>query len=343
MAVLKANAYGHGSVKIARQAEKNGVEMLGVANLAEAIELRDSGIKLPILILSGIMEEQIEAFLEQDLSTVIHSKESAAALYSAAKDKKKQVKVHFKIDTGMGRLGFSPEEFLSFISQDIETKSFFFEGLMTHLASAFSKNGKAFTKHQIAIFNALIEDLKTSGITFPIIHCANSAGIINFPSSHFNMVRPGIVLYGASPFDEKRINLDIKPILSWKTRIIQLSRIPKGKQISYGRTFTTEKDSVIATIAVGYADGYSRLLSNQTKVLVKGKLAPQVGRICMDLTTIDVTDIPEISTGEEVVLVGIQGEKEIKIGELADKVNTISYEILSNIGNRVTRIYNNYS
>ncbi len=339
MAVLKANAYGHGSVMIARQAEADGVEMLGAANLREAVELRDAGIKLPVLILSGITEDKIKTFLNYDFSTVIYSKEIAAALHAAAKRKKKKIKVHLKTDTGMGRLGFKPEEISSFINQYNGTEFFVFEGLMTHLASAFNKNEKAFTNLQIKTFHALVENLNAAGISFPIIHCANSAGIIDFPESHFNMVRPGIALYGISPFDEKRNDLNIEPVLSWKTRIIQVSHIQKGKPISYGGTFVTKRDSVIATIPVGYADGYSRLLSNKTSVLVNGKAAPQIGRICMDLTMIDVTGIPGISVGDEVVLIGKQGMKEIQAKDLSEKIGTIPYEILCGIGNRTTRIY----
>ena len=339
MAVVKANAYGHGSVMIARQAEKDGVEMLGAANLPEAIELRNAGIKLPVLILSGIAEDQIKNFLNYDFSTVIYSKEIAAPLHAAAKKKKKNIKVHLKVDTGMGRLGFKPEEITSFMGQYGKTEYFVFEGLMTHLASAFKKNEKEFTNLQIKIFNALLEDLKESGISFPIVHCANSAGTIDSPESRFNMVRPGIVLYGISPFDEKRNDLEIKPVLSWKTRIIQVSHVQKGKPISYGGTFVTTRDSIIAAIPVGYADGYNRLLSNKTSVLINGKLAPQVGRICMDLTLIDATGIPGISVGDEVVLIGMQGKKEIQAKDLSEKIGTIPYEILCGIGNRTTRIY----
>ena len=336
MAVIKANAYGHGSVRIARQAEKDGVEMLGVANLPEAVELRDAGIKLPVLILSGITEDQIKIFLNYDFSTVIHSKKVAVALHS---DAKKKIKVHLKVDTGMGRLGFKLEDTFTFMSQYNGAEFFIFEGLMTHLASAFNKNEKAFTNLQIKRFNTLIEDLKATGVSFPIIHCANSAGIIDFPESHFDMVRPGIILYGSSPFDGKRNDLDIEPVLSWKTRIIQISHIQKGKPIGYGGTFTTKRDSVIATIPVGYADGYDRLLSNKSSVLINGKSAPQVGRICMDLTMIDVTGISDVSVGDEVVLVGKQGRKEIQAKDLSEKTSTIPYEILCGIGNRTTRIY----
>ncbi len=239
----------------------------------------------------------------------------------------------------MGRLGFKPKETFSFMRQYNGTEFFVFEGLMTHLASAFSKNEKAFTNLQIKTLNALVEDLKATGISFPIIHCANSAGIIDFPESHFDMVRPGILLYGSSPFDDKRNDLDIEPVLSWKTRIIQISHIQKRKPISYGGTFVTKRDSVIATIPVGYADGYARLLSNKSSVLINGKSAPQVGRVCMDLTMIDVTGISDVSVGDEVVLVGKQGRKEIQAKDLSEKTNTIPYEILCGIGNRTTRIY----
>ncbi len=340
MAIVKANAYGHGSIMIARQAEADGAEMLGAANLSEAIKLREAGIRLPILVLSGITKDQIKTFLEYDFSTAIYSKEMAAPLFAAAKEKKKQVKVHLKVDTGMGRLGFKPEEIRSFISQYIRTEFFVFEGLMTHFAKAYQKEQRTFTDNQIETFNTLISDLKANGISFPLIHCANSASIIDFPESHFNMVRPGIILYGVSPFDEKNKVEGVKPVLSWKTRIIQLSSMERGKPISYGGTFVTRRDSVIATISVGYADGYSRLLSDKTMVLVNGKLAPQVGRICMDLTMIDVTDIPGISIGDEVVLIGKQGQEEIKATDLSDKIGSIPYEVLCGIGDRVTRTYN---
>lgn len=339
MTVLKANAYGHGSIMLARQAEADGVEMLGVANLAEAIELRDAGIRSPVLLLTGVMEDQIKTFLEYDFSTVIYSNELAAPLFAASKEKKKRTKVHLKVDTGMGRLGFKPEQISSFINQYLGSEFFTFEGLMTHFASAYQKKQRASTNHQLEIFNTLIKDLEAIGISFPIIHCANSAGIIDFPESHFNMVRPGIILYGVSPFDQRNKVPDIKPVLSWKTRIIQLSDLAKGKPVSYGGSFITQRDSRIATISVGYADGYNRLLSDKTMVLVNGKFAPQVGRICMDLTMIDVTNIPGIAIGSEVVLIGKQAKEEIKAIDLSDKIGSIPYEILCNIGNRVARTY----
>lgn len=340
MAILKSNAYGHGSIMLARQVETEGANMLGVTNLDEAIVLRDAGINLPVLILSGVMEYQISSFLKYDFSTVIYSKEIAFPLYAAVKEKKKRIKVHLKVDTGMGRLGFKPEEVCPFISQCRENDFFIFEGLMTHLAKAYQKEGRAFTLGQLEIFNGVIADLKKKGTSIPIIHCANSAGIIDFPESHFDMVRPGIALYGVSPFDEKREGLNIKPVLSWKARIMQLSNIPKGKPISYGGTFITKRDSLVATIPVGYADGYSRLLSNKTMALVNEKFAPQLGRICMDLTMLDATDIPGISVGQEVVLIGAQGDEEITATDLSDKIGSIPYEILCGIGNRVTRTYN---
>ncbi len=336
MTVLKANAYGHDSIMIARQAEADGVEILGTANLPEAVKLREGGIKLPVLILSGIADDQVSLFLKHDFSTVVYSMETADILCAAAK--KKKIKVHLKVDTGMGRLGFKPEGISSFISQYGKKECFVFEGLMTHLASAYDKNKKEFTERQLKIFNKIINDLTIAGVSFQFVHCANSAGIIDFPESHFNMVRPGIVLYGISPFDEKN-NLDIKPVLSWKTRIIHISHIPKAKPISYGGSFITKKDSVIATIPVGYADGYNRLLSNKTSVLINGKLASQVGRICMDLTMVDVTDIPATSVGDEVVLIGMQGKEEIQAKDLSEKIDTIPYEILCGIGNRTSRIY----
>ncbi|MBI4437026.1 MAG: alanine racemase [Candidatus Omnitrophica bacterium] len=339
---IKANAYGHGAFEVARALEAKGVAFFGVSSIDEAVALRQKGIRSPLLILNAILKEEIPAVFEHDLTQTVCSEEFALRLNQEAIRRKKRIPVHLKIDTGMGRLGVWYEEALAFARFVRGCEHLFMEGLYTHLADADGSDPKA-TRAQMRRFKELIQVLREEELLPPFVHLANSAAVLHFPESHFNLVRPGLAIYGIHPFYEKRGRLTptLKPALTLKTRIVYLKGTPKGRKIGYGGTYTTKKETVIATLPIGYADGYNRLLSNQGKVLLRGQRIPITGRICMDQCMVDGGAFPDLKIGEEVVLIGRQGSEEIKVEEIATVCKTIPYEILCGLSNRVPRIYLN--
>jgi len=342
MAVVKADGYGHGATEVAKVALQSGANCLGVAILEEGVELRLSGIKAPILILGLTPPEKVQEVITYNLSQALSSTELAKALSAEAQKSGKVARVHIKIDTGMSRIGVPPESAINFVKQILTLKAIEIEGIFTHFSvsdSVDDSNDKSFTELQIDRFKQVIAGLEENGIQIPIKHAANSAGVLNFPSSYFDMVRPGIIIYGLYYSRGVAVAENLEPAMSFKTAIIHLKTVAPGSSISYGRTFTTEKESIIATLPVGYADGYNRLLSNKGEVLIKGRRAPIVGRVCMDMTMIDVSHIPEVKIGDEVVLFGKQGGAEIPMDEIADKTNTIVNEVACSIGKRVPRVY----
>jgi alanine racemase len=268
--------------------------------------------------------------------------ELAEALSTEAQELGKAAKVHVKIDTGMNRIGVPPEDAVNFVKQVLQLKAIEIEGIFTHFSvseSTDDNRDKTFTESQIGRFKQVIGALEENGIRIPIKHAANSGGVLNFPSSYFDMVRPGIMIYGLYYSRETAVAEKLQPAMSFKTAIVHLKTVPPQASVSYGRTFVTEKESIIATLPVGYADGYNRLLSNKGEVLVKGRRAPVVGRVCMDMTMIDVSHVAGINVGDEVVLFGKQGDAEIPMDEIADKTNTIINEVACSIGKRVPRVY----
>jgi alanine racemase len=340
LSMVKANGYGHGAVAISQTLASVGGDAFGVATLEEGIELRQAGIRTPILVLAGAYEEQLEQFLSYDLTPIIHEIEGARTLEAAAKRRGKNLNVHLKIDSGMGRLGLLATETNSWIPELKKCSALKLEGVFSHFSHAESVEGD-YTRVQLDIFKRVIQLLRKEGLAPRLVHFANSAATITLPPAYFDMVRPGIMLYGVYPSPAMANQLLLKPVLSWKTKILQLKKVPPGTSISYGQTFVTNRESMIATLPVGYADGYQRLLSNRGQVLVDGQRAPVAGRVCMDLTMIDVTDIRKVQQGDEVVLLGRQGDAEIPADEMAAWANTISYEILTSIGVRVPRIHHN--
>lgn len=337
MAVIKANAYGHGAVPVARTLLAEGVQRFGVALPEEGVELRQAGITAPIHVLGEALSTQYQLIIDYDLTPTVARMETLEALNNLARARGIVKKIHVKIDTGMGRIGLQPEEGLDFIKKAAVMSNIELEGLMTHFATADERD-KDYCLQQGERFYKLCRELEKAGIRIPLKHAGNSATVIDLKGFHFNMVRPGIALYGLLPSDEVE-QLDLKPVLSWKARIDFLKELPAGSPISYGASYVTERKSRIATIPLGYADGYSRLLSNKGYVLVKGQKAPIRGRICMDQFMVDVTDIPGVEVGEEVVLIGRQGSESISAAELASLIGTIHYEILTNISSRVPRKY----
>jgi alanine racemase len=340
LSMIKANGYGHGAPAVARTLAAEGSNAFGVAILEEAIELRRHGITVPILVLTGAYLDQLELFLEHDLMPVVHDTDLLQRLDAAVARLGRSLDVHLKIDTGMGRLGFPAAECDSWLPQLNKLKALRVEGIFSHFSHAESVEGQ-YTRKQLEIFHDLVQRLAVVGIAPAVIHLANSAATITLPEAYFNMVRPGLMLYGVYPSPEMAARISLKPVLSWKTRILQLKKVPSNTSISYGQTFITKRDSLIATLPIGYADGYPRLLSNRGQALVGGKRAPVAGRVCMDLTMLDVTDIAKIHQGDEVVLLGTQENETISADEMASWADTISYEILTSIGARVPRIHHN--
>ncbi len=337
MVVVKANAYGHGLVEVAKTLQNSGVHSLGVATLDEAIVLRTEGIKLPVLVMGAILPGEVNTALDYDVALTLCNKELARTLNNKAKAKNITIPVHIKIDTGMGRIGIWHEKALEFVKMLKKMRNIRMEGIYTHFASASRDN--FFTNYQLEAFEGLLKKLAQENIQFSYRHAANSIALVDLKKSHFNLVRPGIIVYGMYPKRSFVKILKLKPALSLKTRIVYLKEVPQGRSISYGRTYITEKATRIATLPIGYADGYGRILSNRASVLVKGQKAPVVGKITMDQTMVDVGHIKGVRIGDEVVLIGHQRQVEMRTEEIARVSKTIPYEIVCSITNRVPRVY----
>lgn len=335
LAVIKDNAYGHGALEVARAIESENIIMFGVATVEEAIQLRQGGIKKPILIFCCILPEQAESVVHYDLIQTVCDLNICYALSRSAMKIGKIAKIHIKIDTGMGRIGIQYDKAIELIQQVNQIHNIKIEGIYTHFSS--SDIDHDYTLLQIERFNFVLSNLKKNGIHIPIKHSASSSAIINYPSSYYDMVRPGIALYGYLPFFTPKIHL--KPALSFKTRIVYIKEVPSGTSISYGRTYITNKATKVATLAVGYGQGYNRKLSNQAEVIIRGKRAKIIGTICMDQCLCDVTHISEASIGDEVILIGTQEDQTITADELARKIGTISYEVLCGINANIRRIH----
>ncbi len=335
---VKTDAYGHGMLEVSKVLEKEGVDYLGVATVDEGLTLRKSGIKIPILVFTSVLPGEVGGILKGDLIPTICTITSAAALNK--KSRGCITPIHIKIDTGMGRIGVWCEEALNFIRKIQSFKSLRIEGIYTHFATA-DEEDTTFTHLQLNRFRRLLCLLTSVGIHIPLKHAANSMGLFRFSASHFNLVRLGLVAYGlkytkVSSGAQKRL----RPVLSVKSRINFLKEVPKGKNIGYGRTFITGKKTTIATIPIGYGDGYSRALSNKAAVLVRGKRAPVVGRVCMDQLMADVGNINGVRLADKVVIVGKQGNSCITIEELAEIGRTVPQEIACSLGNsRLRRVY----
>ncbi len=338
LAVVKAGAYGHGAVEVSKRLLRLGADMLGVALVEEGRELRDAGIHAPILVMGATFPEQAEAIVSLRLTPVVFSLAVARALSEAAHRRRTTINVHVKIDTGMGRIGIAPEEAPEFIAALLKLGSVSVQGLMTHFADADLRD-KQFASRQMDRFEALLNALEAKKIHVPMRHAANSAAVLDFHRAFFTMVRPGLMVYGYNPLEEGAIGADLRQVLSLITRIAFLKKVPAGIPVSYGRTFTTKRESVIATLPIGYADGYCRGLSNKGQALVRGVRVPVVGRVCMDMCMIDVTDVPGVRESDDVVLVGSQGSERITADHIAAMTGTIAYEVLCGISNRVPRIY----
>ena len=341
LVIVKGNAYGHGIFEVSKTLQELGADFLGVATLDEALFLKKKRINTPLLILGSVLQYELEPAIKNNITLTLCYMELAKAIDKIASKLNRKARVHIKVDTGMGRIGVWHEEAFDFVKDINNFKNIFVEGIYTHFSIA--GRDKFFTAYQINSFASLLEKLKHAGIEILYRHAANSIATVSLKKSHLNLVRPGIVMYGMYPKKSFSRKLQLEPALSLKTRIVFLKRTPAGRSISYGRTYITRKPTVIATLPIGYADGYGRILSNKAKVLVRGERAPVVGKVTMDQTMIDVGHIEGVTLGDEVVLIGKQGEAEIRCEELARLAGTIPYEIVCSISSRVPRIYKNCS
>jgi alanine racemase len=341
MAVIKADAYGHGAAECGKRLEAEGVDWLGVACLEEAVELRKVGITRPILVFGGAWPGQEIAFSNFDLTPMVFTIQQAARLNNAAAAAKKSVAIHVKVDTGMNRVGFRPEDVEEAARMMADMTNIRIEGLMTHFAVADKLEESAFTNDQISKFAAAVDIFLRAGHRPEFIDLANSPGAIVYPHSRSKMVRIGGLLFGITgdviPQDTDQPSLE--PIMSIYTEVAMLKTVPKCENIGYGRTFTASCDSLIATVPIGYNDGYDRALSNAGEMIVRGQLVPVVGRVSMDWVTIDVTDVPAVEVGDRVTVLGSDGGAAVTAEGIARKIDTISYEFTCGISSRVPRIY----
>jgi alanine racemase len=335
---VKADAYGHGAVEVSRALLKHGVAMLGIATVEEGIELRTAGIDSPLLLLGCVLPEDIPDILTYNITATVCDFEFAGALSRKASAEGKRAKIHIKVDTGMGRIGVQADKAVDFALTLSRMPGLEIEGIFTHFPCA-DESDLNFTLNQIRQFRDIVEKIELAGVHIPIKHTSNSGAILNVPEAHMDMVRPGIMLYGLydSPYGRDRVNL--LQAMTLKTKIVFLKKLPPGCGVSYGRTFVTSRHTVVATIPVGYGDGYNRGLSNRAWALVHGRRVPVIGRVCMDQTMLDVTDVPNVCVGDEVVLYGKQGSEEIRIEEIASLLGTISYEVVCAVSKRVPRVY----
>lgn len=334
MAVVKADGYGHGAVEVSKVALKSGADYLGVAIPEEGQKLREAGIEAPIMVLGLIQPDEAYKVVDFHLAQAVDSAELLRALDQEACKASARVNVHVKVDTGMGRIGLQPSEVLPFIREAKTFKSLNVEGVFSHFSSAGEKD-KTFSKQQLRLFDQVLHEIELAGIEIPLKHMANSAGILDLPQSFYDMVRPGIMIYGLYPSQEVSRSIELQSAMVFKTKVSAVKLVPSGTPISYGRTFITKKKTTVATLPLGYADGYNRLLSNRGEVLIKGQRAPVIGSVCMDMVMVDASAIESIQAGDEVIIFG----EGISVDEIAAKIGTINYEVLCAVGKRVPSLY----
>lgn len=345
LAIVKADGYGHGAVEVARTLARCGVGYFGVSNLEEAIQLRRAGITEPVLILSHTPPEEAGRLLEFGITQTVLSAEHGEMLSRAAVQAGGRVKVHLKVDTGMTRVGFlyqDPERdrvSITDMAEICRLPGLEPEGIFTHFAVSDEPDGEAFTREQFSRFMRAVRELEERGIAFRYRHCCNSAATIRFPEMHLDLVRPGLILYGLMPAPWMNGMLPLRPLMALKSKVAMVKTVPAGATVSYGRQYTTTRDTRLATVSIGYADGYSRRLSGRGYMLVQGQRAPVVGRVCMDQCMLDVSGIPEVKADTTVTAFGRDGDAVLPVEEFAGWSDTINYEAVCEIGKRVTRVY----
>ncbi|MFC1693648.1 alanine racemase [Candidatus Latescibacterota bacterium] len=338
MAVVKANGYGHGMVECARTALEAGVDILGVAYAYEGIALRDAVITAPILVMASDQLDSLSTMVDYNLTISLTSFEMLENLKKELSSRNGTCRIHVKVDTGMGRLGIQPEKTAELIETAGNIPGITVEGIFTHFPSA-DEDMDSFSLKQIKKFSDILENLSNRGLRPPIAHMCNSAGTLKFPGAHFDLIRAGIMTYGLIPFPGSQEILEVEPVLSWKSRICFIKEVPVGFTVSYGSTFITERPSRLATVPIGYADGYKRLLSNRGKAIVNGVAVPVAGRVCMDQTVFDITDAGDVRIGDPIILIGKQGDARITAEDHAEIAGTITHEIVTGISGRVSRTF----
>ncbi len=334
LVTVKADAYGHGLTPVSKRLCSRAVDFFGVASIDEGIKLREAGIKTPILILGLILKKDIAPLFKYNFSTTVCDEELPRALDNMARKLKKRINLQVKVDTGMGRIGVLHYDAYGLVRKISKLKYVNIEGIFTHFA--FADLNKDFTFYQIDLFDRLVKRLNKDGISIPLVHAANSMGLLDYKNSHFSMVRPGLIIYGLHPKDGLKIKL--KPVLSLKTRIVFIKNVSQGIGISYGHDYVTQRATRIATLPIGYGDGYPRNLSNKAEVLIGGRRFKMCGKICMDQIMVDLKGF-KAKVGDEVVLIGSQGKEKVTAEELALKSGTIPYEIVCGLGSRIPRVY----
>lgn len=334
MAMVKADGYGHGAVEISRTALRSGADSLGVAISGEGQQLREAGIEVPILVVGLSPPEEAYKVIKFRLSQTVATVELLEALDSEAGKASTKVNVHVKVDTGMGRVGINPDDAVSFVRRVKDFRNLNLEGIFSHFPSSDERD-KTFSMGQLQLFNQVISNLQLAGIEVPQKHMANSGAVLDLPQSYYDMVRPGIMLYGIYPSSEVSRSIKLRPAMTFKTKVAQVKVVPPGTPISYGRTFITNKKTTVATLPVGYEDGYNRLLSNRGEVLIKGHRAPVIGNVCMDMCMIDASGVEDVRPGDEVVLFG----EDPPVWEFATKIGTIPNEVVCAVSKRVPRLY----
>lgn len=338
MAIVKADAYGHGGIVITKSLSKLGIPRFGVATIQEGVALREAGIQEEIIILGGQFAWQLADLVHFQLTPVISDVEIVEHLIPLVKSLPHPYPVHLKVDTGMARLGLAPQSISSLQKSNEFGQFFLLQGIMTHLAEADNEDQEG-TCRQMRLFQEMVDRLKKDGMSIPPLSVANTAGILFHPTSHFDIVRPGLMLFGYPPVPRRDVPAELKPVMRLTTNIVQIRTVEAHQPLSYNGIFKTQRKSRIAVLPIGYANGYSRRLSNKGEVLVGKRRAPIVGQICMDMMLIDITDLPEVQQGEEVVLLGNQGDHVISALDLASWQDTAPYEVLCNLGTRVNRVY----
>ncbi len=336
-AIVKADAYGHGAVPLSKELASLGVEAFGVATVEEGVELREAGIEQPVLVMgadyAGAMAAQ-----EYNLIPVVYSPSTARRISEAACQAKRFITIHLKLDTGMGRLGLLPDQWTTVLEDLHQNRWIRVQGLASHFSSA--ELDPQFTRQQLDQFEQAVQQVSSlGGLPIEHLHVSNSAAILNCPEAEYTMVRPGLLLYGLYPEKSLRPKISVRPVMTFKTNVLYIKSVPIGRPISYGQTFRTKRNSRIATLPVGYADGYRRDFSGRGWVLVQGEKAPVVGTVTMDFTMIDVTDLPQVCEEDEVILFGVDEEASLPAEDLAEKIGAIPYELPCGVGRRVPRIY----
>ena len=338
MAVVKADAYGHGAVPVARTALKSGASRLAVALVEEALELREAGIRAPILVFGGVFPDDAEHYARHGLEATVYTDDALEALSQAGRKAGRPISVHVKVDTGMGRVGVAWEKAPEFVEKVLGTEGVALGGLYTHFATS-DEADKSYAHLQLRRFQKVQERLRDKSVRVPLVHAANSGAVLDMPEAYFDAVRPGVMLYGYYPSPETSESVPLRPAMTFLTQVLYVKEVEPGTSVSYGRKYVAKRRTKIATLPVGYADGYNRLLSNQGEVLIRGRIYPVVGRVCMDQILVDLGPDSPVQPGDEVVLFGRRGDQEVSVYSICQKLHTIPYEVTCWVSKRVPRRY----